>query len=257
MLDKFKVLLGEKPRVKSENRNHNPNFVTDPKRIVSLLNDLVYQRAVLFLCTNDRGNDEDLEEMTTTYLYKVGTERAALQKVDDPGDDLKLREARVFKVITDLFNNVLTFKAEILDIQKEGDQEYYIIGLPDRIYYPKNCKPRQIKISSVRKVPVYLRFEDAPKTVPGLVDDLSTRSIGILLSSENTILPYVRKGDEPKACSLGIGTRQIKFEARVTQVKRINDKAVRIDCSFKSLNPELETAIAGLINEAAQSQPKK
>jgi hypothetical protein len=86
---------------------------------------------------------------------------------------------------------------------------------------------------------------------------LSTRSIGILLSSENTILPYVRKGDEPKACSLGIGTRQIKFEARVTQVKRINDKAVRIDCSFKSLNPELETAIAGLINEAAQSQPKK
>ena len=67
-------------------------------------------------------------------------------------------------------------------------------------------------------------------------------------SSENIILPYIRKGDELHSCSFGLGTRQIKFDAQVTQIKRVNEKAVRVDCRFKSLTPDLEEAIASLLS---------
>jgi hypothetical protein len=193
MLDKFKALIGEKPRARSEWRSYNPNFVTDPARIASFFNDLAYQKSVLFLSLADNAIDENPEDMLTSYLYKVGTERAAMQRVDDPEDDAKLRRADTFKVITDIFDNVLTFRTGILDVQSEGDQEYYIIAIPKRVYYPKNCKPRRTMISKHRKVPVYLRFQDPPKTIPGIIDDLSSQGAGILLSSENIILPYIRK----------------------------------------------------------------
>ncbi len=250
MLDKLKGLLLESkpPAVKKPDRGSwNPNFITDPVRIASFLNDVAHQRSALFLQIRDGEVDEDHEQMITTYLYKVGTERAALHKPDDPEDDQKLREAGKFKVITDIFNNILTFPTEIIDIKDVDGEEYYIINIPDRVYYPKNEKPRRARINQQRNIPVYLRFFEPPKSFPAIIDDLGAQGLGVLLSSEEQTLPYVRKGDELKSCSLGVGTRQYKFDARVSQVKRINEKTLRIDCSFKSPSAELIDAIDALV----------
>lgn len=249
MFDKLKGLLDPKPPAprKADRGSWNPNFITDRPRIVSLLNDVAHQRVALFLQLRDSGLEEEQDEMITTYLYKVGAERAALHKPDDPEDDQKLRAAGQFKVITDLFNNVLTFRAEILDIKGEDGQEYYIIGIPDRVYHPKNEKPRRVRIK--QHIPVYLRFFEPAKTYPATLDDLSAQGAGLMLSTEEQTLPYVRKGDELKSCSLGLGTRQYKFDAKVNQVKRVNEKTLRIDCAFKSPSAELldlvETIIKG------------
>ncbi|BBL73073.1 flagellar regulator YcgR PilZN domain-containing protein [Methylomagnum ishizawai] len=255
MLDKLRGLLESKPPAQkklAERGSWNPNFITDPVRIASFLNDLAHQRTALFLQLDDRGieSEDDQAQRMTTYLYKVGTERAALHTPDDPEDDQRLRAAGRFKVITDIYNNILTFPTEIIAIQEEGGQSYYIINLPGRVYYPKNQKPRQIRIDRQRNIHAYLRFFEPAKSYRALIDDLSAQGMGVLLSSEDQTLPYVRKGDKLKACSIGLGTRQYPCEARVNQVKRIGDKAIRIDCGFVSPGAEFLDAVAAILKGA-------
>lgn len=246
MLDKLKGLLESKPPAKSSGtRSWNPNFVTDPVRIASLLNDMVHQRLALGLQLADESGDPD--DLITTFMYKVGTERAAIKVPDEPEADAKIRAAGGFKLITTVMDRTLTFKAEILTIQEEDGQDYYVIRLPDRVYYPPYEKPQRVKFDKHRVIPVYLRFFEPQKTYPGVIDELGPRGIIVLLSGSEQTLPYIRKGDELKSCSFGVGTRQIKFDARVGQVRRINDKQVRIDCVFKSPSTELKDAIQALM----------
>ena len=252
MFDKLKGLLESKPSAKkktTERGSWNPNFITDPVRIASLLNDLAHQRIALFLQLRESGieGENESEPMIASYFHKIGTERAALCKPDAPEDDQRLRAAGRFKVITEIYNNTLTFPAEIIDIKEDGGQEYYIINLPGRVYSPKNQKPRQVKIDRQRNLHAYLRFFEPPKSYPALIDDLSAQGMGVLLSAEEQTLPYVRKGELLKSCSIGVGSRQYPFEARVGQVKRINEKTLRIDCVFNSPSSALLEAIETLI----------
>jgi hypothetical protein len=249
MFDKLKGLLDSKPppRRKADGGSWNPNFVTDPARIASFLNDVAHQRTALFLQIGEGRLEDGQEGLIATTLYKVGSERAALCKPDDPEDDQRLRAAGRFKVIADLYDSILTFPAEIIDIKAEDGQEYYIIKLPGRVYYPKNPKPRQVKIDRQRNLHAYLRFFEPPKSYPALIDDLSAQGMGMLLSAEEQTLPYIRKGETLKSCSIGVGTRQYPFEAQVSQVRRVNEKALRIDCVFTAPSAELLEAISAIL----------
>jgi len=251
MFNKFKTLLSNNPPAVKK-APQNPNFITDREKIGYLLGELAHQRIVLHICLDEETDEENPESMIATYLYRAGTERIALEKLDNPDDDAKLREVRKFKVIAYLYDSVLTFDTEIVAFQQEGGAEYYIAGLPDKIYRPKDGQPRQTKISTFRKVHVFLPFLAIHRTLPALIENLSTRGAGLLLSVEDLSveLPFVRKGDEFKLCQLGLESRPPKFDMIVNRVKPVGDRAVRLDCTFKSLSPETEQAVNRLIDEA-------
>lgn len=251
MFDTLKSLWDNKPPATSKRAGSwNPNFITDPTRIVSILNDIAHQQSALMLYPLEGEGVEKADEAITAYLYRVGTERAALRKVEEAGNDLKIRSLGRFKAVAEIFERVLSFRLEVVDVQQEGEQEYYIIKIPDRMYCPEQEPLRRARFFEQQKIPVYLRFFEPAKILPGLLDDLSLGGLGVILSGDDKVLPYVRKGDELQSCSIGLGNRQYRFNAQVTQVRHLSDKSLRLECKFQSLESGLAEAIRKLVDQA-------
>lgn len=247
MFDTLKSLLGGKPAPRKRAGSWNPNFITDPTRIVSVLNDLAQQQSALTLYPLEGDGLEKADEGITTYLYKIGTERAALRKAEPPEADARIRAERRFKAVAENFERIVSFRLEVLDIQQEDEMEYYIIAIPDRVYSPE---PPQRPHFLEQKITVYLRFFDPPKSLPGVLDDLSPAGMGVILAGDEQVLPYIRRGDELRSCSVGLGNRQYRFDARVTQVRRINEKSMRLHCDFLSREEGLGEAIERLLGKS-------
>jgi len=251
MFNKLKSLIG-KPAREPRLQRENPNFVTARDRIVSLLNDMVYQRIVVYLDLPGDNKKDDIEDMPSTFFKQVGSARAALERLEDEELHAQVLAAEQFKVISDLYGAPLTFQTKVMQTQSAEGKEFYIIDLPAKVFYPEADEYRKFRISAYRKVPVYLKQPNQEKAIPGVLDVLSTVGLSVLLSGENTTLPYLRKG-ERLSCSIMVEGDNVKFEIVVEELKRLSDeKSLRVDCAFGPVSKEVSRIVKGMMTEAEQ-----
>ena len=251
MFNKIKSLVGGTPKQPRPPRE-NPNFITAPQRIVSLLNDITHQRIVIHF---DLPGDEpkpDAEDMPSTFFKQVGSERAAIERLKDDELHARVLEADQIKVITDLYGAPLTFPTKVTTTQTLGEDEFYIIDLPTKVFYPENPEFRRFRVSAYKKISAYIKQVNQEKSVPGLLDTLSVTNIGIMLSSETSTLPHLRKGEKLN-CALMVDGNNVKFEAIVENVKRLaDDKSIRVDCSFGAVSKDSNRVINSIMLETEQ-----
>jgi hypothetical protein len=190
--------------------------------------------------------------MPSTFFKQVGTERAALERFEDEELHARVLAAEQFKVISDLYGTPLTFQTKVVKTQTLGEQEFYIIDLPNKVFYPESPEFRKFRISACKKIPTYLKQPNQEKGFTGVMDTLSVSQIGILLSTDSTTVPHLRKG-ERLYCNLMIDSNNVKFEILVENVKRLaDDKSIRIDCGFGSISKEANQVIRTIMDEAEQ-----
>lgn len=251
MFSKIKSLLG-KPEQAPRPQRENPNFITARERIVSLLNDMVYQRIVVRLDIPGENHKDDIDDMPTTFFKQVGSARAALERLEGEEAHAQLVAAEQFKVISDLYGSPFTFQTKVNQIQSAEGKEFYIIDLPSKVFYPESEEYRKFRIGAYKRVPVYLKQPNQEKPIPGVLDTLSIGGISVYLSSENTTLPYLRKGEKLN-CSIMVEGDNVKFEIVVENVKRLSDdKSIRVDCAFGNVSKEVMAVVKAMMSEAEQ-----
>ena len=251
MFDKLKSLVAKAPREPRPPRE-NPNFITAPQRIVSLLNDLTYQRIVVYIALPGEEQNVDAEDLPNTFFKQVGTERAALERLQDEELHAKVLAAEQFKLVTDLYGAPLTFQTKVLKTQMLGEDEFYIIDLPTKVFYPESPEFRKFRVSVFKKFNVYVKQVGQEKGATGIIDTLSQTAMGILLIGEDSPLPHIRKG-EKLMCTLIIDSQNLKCELVVENVKRLpDDKSIRVECRFGTMDKATTRTVASIMAETEQ-----
>lgn len=270
MLDKIKSLLGKKTDA-SQAAQTNSKFITDKDQIKSLLVAAAHHRLVcdidlsqVVVKDEEAGDDEAFSQPTATpavkiatYIHKVGTERAALEKLSDMEQQVRLLAAEQFKIHIDMYGTPLTFQTKINTIQAEAEKEYYIFDLPEKIYYPLNKDNRRLKVTGT-KIPVYLKFPEIGKTLPSMLDDIGTKGMSLILSTKGVNLPSIKKQDVLRSCGINSSFGNGTFDLQVTEVKEFEAKSIiRLNCSYIDLSKDVQGIVDALIGSLEQVTIKK
>ncbi|MCF7970643.1 MAG: flagellar brake protein [Methylococcaceae bacterium] len=174
--------------------NENPNFVTDPAKIIQLLCAIEAKTA---FCTIELNNSD---ETYTSHIIEVQATKQQIlldALVPDSGNAL-LKQCKALKLTTFLNNIHLSISITDISPTAPHGEPYFKAPLPKRIYYPQRRASPRIVISAYN-----LTFQGISNrtnfTVGGIVSDLSRSGIGLIINSSNSRLI---RGDQLNNCTL-------------------------------------------------------
>lgn len=201
--------------------NRNPNFVTDPSKVIHLLSAIEADTA---FCTIELKNSD---EIYTSHIIEV---QAAKQQilldalVPNSGNEL-LRQCKELKLTTHLNNIHLSIAITNITPAESLGEQYFKAPLPERIYYPQRRTSPRISISAYN-----LTFQGTSNqtnfTVGGIVCDISRGGIGLIISSSNSRL---MRGDLLKNCTLTLPNEiNIHFELLIRSSKPYSNSRTKL-----------------------------
>jgi len=201
--------------------NHNPNFVTDPSKIIHLLSAIEANTA---FCTIEIKNSD---ETYTSHIIEV---QAAKQQflldelVPDSGNAL-LKQCKELKLTTHLNNIHLSIAITDISSAESLGERYFKAPLPERIYYPQRRSSPRITTSAYN-----LTFQGISNrtnfTVGGIVCDISRNGIGLIINSSNSRL---MRGDLLKNCTLTLPNEaSIHFDLLIRSSKLYSNSQTKL-----------------------------
>ena len=218
MLEKLKNFFKkkQKPGTYDSDPATNPNFLTDPDKIISLLQDIEHASP---LCNI---NIEGItEEFGSSILdVQINNKQIILDELSPKhGNELLIDK----KIKLSTIHNGIRLALMLSDI-KIGSSHgiaYYKSAIPNRIYYPQRRTIPRMQLDAVDTL-----FSGVSNrtnsSVVGRVFDLSINGIGIVIPNNRT---RIQRGDLIKNCRITLDNHAINFDLATRFVKTINQES--------------------------------
>jgi len=191
--------------------NSNPNFLTEPEKIRSLLKDIEEASP---LCTIII---EGSEEQFSSSILDVQIENNQIildELFPKHGNGLLLTKNHL--KLSSIFNGIrLAFKLSNIEAGSSRGIAYYKSAIPNKVYYPQRRSSPRIQITTFN-IPFSGISSRTKVTIGGSIFDLSRGGIGI--STPNNRARFQR-GDLVKNCHITIDKQSIAFDLSVRFIK--------------------------------------
>jgi len=189
----------------------NPNFLTDQKKIQSLLKE-IEQASPLCTITFEGST----EKFSSSILdIQLDNKQIILDELLPAHGNSLLKKTTKLKLSTLHKGIHLAFKLEHMTSGSSRGITYYKTEIPDRVFYPQRRTSPRIQITSM-SIPFSGISERTQVSIGGLVYDLSRGGVGV--SCPNNIARFQR-GDLLKNCRITIDDQTINFDLAVRFVK--------------------------------------
>lgn len=255
MLDRLKQLFKRDPAPGSLHADgphfdvDNPNFVTEPGKIVALLEQLI---EAMPLCAI---NFDHIDEVFSSSLLEVNA-RAGYVILDEivpaHGNHYAL-DQRQFKVTTQLKGIPLSFKLHDLDARSAQGIAYYQAPLPTRLYYPQRRQAPRLPIDPSLGLVVHGVIGDNNVPVIGSVMDLSRGGLNMILPEQRGRL---QRGDRIRRCHLTLPNQvdlqfdlSVRFSKPAPQALRKRQVGAYFEHLAPSQQKKLDQFLAALERE--------
>jgi len=225
MLNSIKKLFSKKEIVEdfvAPKESSNPNFVTDPMKIIQLLRSIEAETA---FCTIELKNSN---ETYTSHVIEVQTDKKLVlldELVPESGNQL-LKQAKELKLTTFLNNIHLSIVIGNIAHKESAGQQYFQAPLPTRIYYPQRRNSPRIPITSYS-----LSFQGISNrtnfTVGGIISDISRNGLGLIITSSGN--SRLIRGDSLEHCTLTLPNKSIiHFDLLIRSVKPYSNSRTKL-----------------------------
>lgn len=212
---------------------NNPNFISEPGKIVTLLNQLV---EAMPLCAI---NFEHIDEVFSSSVLEVNARSGYVildEIVPAHGNHYAL-DQRQLKVTAQLKGVPISFKLHPLDARSAQGIAYYQAPLPTRLYYPQRRQAPRIPIDPGLALVVHGVLGEANVPVVGSVFDLSRGGLNMILPDQRGRL---QRGDRIRRCHLALpeGTDlQFELTVRFSKPSPQTPRKRQVGAYFEQLSP--------------------
>lgn len=259
MFNKFKSLFSKtEDDQEKENEEHddlspfeNPNFITLPEKIVTLLSEIEQSSP---LCTVQI--DGSAHEYNSSILgIKPEKNLIILDELVPKEGNQALEKTRALKLLTFHKGIHLSFNLSEIELGHSRGISYYKAAIPDRIFYPQRRRSPRIEISSI-DIAFNGVSERTNVSVSGYLFDLSRGGAGIDLPVNRA---RVQRGDTIKNCQISFEEYVMDFDFAVRFVKPIslNSSKVQIGGFFENLSSKSQSKLSYFITSLERVEIRK
>ncbi len=247
MLGKIKNIFSKPTALEEEAADddfsslQNPNFLTDPEKIVKLLLDI---EANAPLCTIQVENSN--ENFTSSILgIKLDKNSIMLDELLPKPGNAMLQQCKSLKFLAVHKGIHLSFTLNGVETGFSRGITYYKASLPERIYYPQRRRSHRIEIATLN-IPFNGIVQRTGISIGGYLFDLSRDGAGVELSNNRA---RIQRGDTIKSCQISFEEYVMDFEFSVRFVKQshIGSPKVKIGGLFGSLSSRSQTKLSYFI----------
>jgi len=203
-----------------QEENSNPNFITDPAKIIQLLKDI---EAETVFCTIILSHSD---ETYTSHIIQVqeNKKQILLDRLLPVSGNLLLEQCQALKLTTYLNNIHLSITLSNVQVEN-SEASHFKAPLPSRIYYPQRRKSPHISISAFN-----LKFQGISNrtqlTIGGILYDLSRHGIGIIVDGSKV---RIQCGDQLNNCILILPNQaKIHFDLLIRSTKPYSNSRTKL-----------------------------
>jgi c-di-GMP-binding flagellar brake protein YcgR len=229
----------------------NPNFITNPEKIVKLLSEIEVSSP---LCTIQiEGSNE--EYSSSILGVKADKNAIILDELIPKEGNAILQRSRALKLLTFHKGIHLSFNLNNLEIGHSRGISYYKALIPERIYYPQRRRSPRIEISTI-DIPFNGVAQRTGLSVVGYLFDLSRDGAGIDMPANRA---RVQRGDKIKGCQISFEDYVMEFDFIVRFVKPVSvgSSKVQIGGFFESLSAKSQSKLSYFITSLERVEIRK
>jgi len=196
-------------------RATNPNFLTDPDQIISLLKDI--EQASPLCNIHIEGITEEFG--SSMLDVQLDTKQIVLDELFPKYGNNLITDKKI-KLST--IHNGIRLTLMLSDITSGSSRGivYYKSAIPNRIYYPQRRTTPRIQLSALNIQ--FSGVSDRTKSsVGGYIFDLSRGGIGIAIPHNRA---RIQRSDSIKNCRITLDAHSINFDLTIRFVKTTNQK---------------------------------
>ncbi len=229
----------------------NPNFITDPDRILNLLIEIEQSSPLCAVHVDGASNDYS----SSILGIKADKNLIMLDELNPKEGNEELQKSRSLKL--SLFHKGihLSFNLVNLELGYSRGITYYKAELPERIFYPQRRRSPRIEISTVN-IPFSGVSERTGLSVSGYLFDLSRGGAGVELSANRA---RVQRGDRIKNCQIEIDEYLVDFDFQIRFAKPpvVNSTKFQIGGFFENLSSRSHTKLSHFIASLERVEIRK
>lgn len=229
----------------------NPNFLTDPEKIVKLLGEIENSSPLCTIQIEGSG-----EEYSSSILgIKAEKNAIILDELIPKEGNTALQSQKALKLSTFHKGIHLSFSLTNIETGHSRGITYYKALIPERIYYPQRRRSPRIEISSI-DIPFNGVAQRTGISVGGYLFDLSRGGAGIQVPVNRA---RVQRGDKIKNCQISFEDYVMDFEFSVRFVKPITvgSSKVQIGGFFENLSPKSQAKLSYFITSLERVEIRK
>jgi c-di-GMP-binding flagellar brake protein YcgR len=257
MLEKIKSLFVKPKAVAAEvdseelSTQENPNFITEPLKIVKLLNEIEGSSPLCGVQIEGYSR-----EFSSSILgVKDDKHLIMLDELVPRDGNILLQNHKAAKVLVLHKGIHLAFNVTEIEIGFSRGITYYKCKLPDRIYYPQRRRAHRIDVGSLH-IPFSGIADKTRSSISGYLFDLSRSGIGIQLPSNRARL---QRGDTIHGCQISFDDYVMDFDLSVRFVKpgQTGSSKMLIGGLFENMSTRSETKLSYFITSLERVEIRK
>lgn len=229
----------------------NPNFITLPDKIVTLLSE-IEQSSPLCTVQIDGAN----QEYNSSILgIKAEKNLIILDELVPKEGNAELQVTRALKLSTYHKGIHLSFNLADIELGHSRGISYYKASLPDRIFYPQRRRSPRIEISSI-DIAFNGVSERTGISVSGYLFDLSRGGAGIDMPVNRA---RVQRGDIIKNCQISFEDYLMDFDLSVRFVKPVSMSSSKVQLGgfFENLSSKSQAKLSYFITSLERIEIRK
>lgn len=248
MLDKIKNIFSRPPEMPDESEDDdfssldNPNFLTDPEKIVRLLCEIEQSSP---LCTIQvEGSDQTY----SSSILAVKTDKNLLlidELIPKSGNGI-LQHKKSLKFLAVHKGIHLSFTLDGIEAGFSRGITFYKGKIPDRIYYPQRRRTPRVDISTI-SIPFKGVVQKTGIALVGNVYDMSRDGAGIELPANRA---RIMRGDVLSSCQIEFEEYVMEFDFNVRFFKSPTNSYGRVQVGglFENLSMKSQTKLSYFIS---------
>lgn len=158
-----------------------PEIITDPARIVSILQNVHQQRGLLSVLFPSSGYGKNRGASLIVEVNK-SKQHLLLNKLEPEQSHTRFLNEKKIQVKSFYSGFQVTFNAELKRVMTEDDDIYYLVELPKKLSYHQKRTAHRANISSDNPVPIIIQLEDGTE-LEGMIEDISIGGLSITFTS--------------------------------------------------------------------------
>ena len=226
--------------------NSNPNFLTDPKKINILLQEIEEESPLCTISFKDKS-----EEFSSSILdIQLENKKIIIDELLPKHGNDYISPESTLKLST--IHNGIRLAFQLNNI-KQGSSRgiaFYKADIPNRIYYPQRRSSPRIQLTSLN-IPFSGTSQGTQLYIRGYIFDISRGGIGVVLQNNKA---RIQRGDLIKNCQIILDESAVTFDLTARFIKNSSgSEKIQIGGYFDNLSSKhqkkLERFVATLERE--------